>query len=265
MLKALVYGKAGRLSEADAGASWRQVFRKYEDPLTAAIFGRFRYLAPLAQAELLSQLLTEPWGYGTLARAEFWPRLEASRGSVEPDALLEFEEVLFLVEAKRPGTRGQTRAQWHREIDALTGDEDLPEKPIRLLALGGNENEGRVILEDPRGLPETPTVEVFRRQWTTFRDALQEVRRTIEGQDAVVDDMLEALELYGIREGVPSWPELLDLTAPPLEWTSLQVWDSGVAGVWDRSWEGLLEVAATHRHTLEDNAWRESLRRNARR
>ena len=265
MLKALVYGKAGRLSEADAGASWRQVFRKYEDPLTAAIFGRFRYLAPSVQAQLLGQLLMGTWSYGALSRAEFWPRLEASASYVEPDALLEFEEALLLVEVKRPGTGGQSRKQWRGQVQALTRDEDLPEKPIRLLALGGNENEGRITMEDPRRLPDRPNVEVFRRQWMTFRDALQEVRRATEGENAVLDDMLEALELYGIRDRVPAWAGLLKLTSSPLEWTGLRGWEVRIAGRWDRSWNGCMEIVATHRDTLEDDAWRRRFKRNVKR
>ena len=265
MLKALVYGKAGRLSEADAGASWRQVFRKYEDPLTAAIFGRFRYLSSSVQAELLGQLLMEQWSHGALLRAEFWPRLEASTGSVEPDVLLEFEEVFLLVEAKQPGIRGQRIGQWRGQIQALTRDEDLPEKPILLLALGGNEIEEKIPMEDPRRLWETSKVDVFRRDWTTLRNALQEVRRATEGEHAVLDDMLEALGLYGIRDGVPPWPELLQLASSPLEWTGLRVWESGVSGGWDRSWHGFMEFAATHRKTLEDDRWRQRFKRNAKR
>ena len=265
MLKALVYGKAGRLSEADAGASWRQVFRKYEDPLTAAIFGRFRYLAPSVQAELLGQLLTEKWSHGALLRAEFWPRLEATTGSVEPDVLFEFEEVFLLIEAKRPRTRGQSLTQWLKQIEALIRDEDLPEKRILLLALGGNENEGRITPEDPRGLLETRRVEVFRRHWTTLRDAIQEVRRANEGEDAVLEDMLEGLGLYGIRDGVPSWSQLLKLTSSPLEWTGLRMWDQGVAKGWNRSWRGFLEFAAMHRDTLGGEVWRQNFKKNAKR
>ena len=46
MLKAVVHGKAGRVDSNGDGVnqSWRQLFKSYEDLLTAAVFTRWGYL-----------------------------------------------------------------------------------------------------------------------------------------------------------------------------------------------------------------------------
>ena len=51
MLNAIIHSKAGRieLDHDEKSPSWRQLYKKREDLLTAAFFSRFTYLSGLLQ------------------------------------------------------------------------------------------------------------------------------------------------------------------------------------------------------------------------
>lgn len=56
MLVTIARGKAGRirLPGSESNASWRDLFKQYEDLLTGAFFGRIRYLSAPYSRRLLS-------------------------------------------------------------------------------------------------------------------------------------------------------------------------------------------------------------------
>lgn len=142
------------------GRSWKQVYRQYEDFLTAGVFGRLIYLPP----DLLWTLIRRcvfypallPEYSGRLEKFEFWPRWDVpvsaglSFSYKEPDLLLQFTHIDVIIEAKLDD-RGnpQSPQQWAEEAIAKTYQSNeifFQDKPILIFAIGGlgdilNENQ----------------------------------------------------------------------------------------------------------------------------
>ena len=80
-----------------------------EDALTAAVFGRLRYLVPSVLGEWLATARNHTDSHATwVPRAsemdvEFWPTVKDAlrgRGSVQPDVAIRYDDEIVIVEAK---------------------------------------------------------------------------------------------------------------------------------------------------------------------
>nr|UKE84534.1 hypothetical protein KXZ65_04445 [Pectobacterium sp. PL152] len=76
MLQAIMQGKAGRVEiEGKAPESWRNVFKKREDLLTAAFWTRIGYLSAESRFLFISEFLgLSKSELGEYRQVNFWPR-----------------------------------------------------------------------------------------------------------------------------------------------------------------------------------------------
>ena len=84
MLQAILNGKARRVSLQGGDAqSWRSVFQRYEDLLTAAFWGRMSYLSEASLQTVLTSLLdVDVKDWGAFESIAFWPKYDFPRRSV---------------------------------------------------------------------------------------------------------------------------------------------------------------------------------------
>ena len=145
MLTAILNNKAGRIEQGGESLPWRDVFKTYEDLLTATVFERFNYLSQNTQNQFISFLLEgtldkSTLDLGRLINIEYWPRFSIennNQSSVEPDLILCFENANVLIEVKPPSGGGQYYAQWEREVSALKNNPLYSNKKLYFVALGG--------------------------------------------------------------------------------------------------------------------------------
>ena len=125
-----------------------------EDSLTSSVFERLLLLSDenlwwvLRNACDKQAATTLPDNVGKLEKFEFWPswepdlKLERNSLRVEPDVFLRFEGLDILVEAKRYDfVQSQREEQWQNELAAWF-QEFKSDRPVLLLAIGGNTSVG---------------------------------------------------------------------------------------------------------------------------
>ncbi len=215
MLTAILHGKAGRVELDGLPVSWRQLFRKREDLLTAVFFGRLPYLSDEAQEQILALLIgkTLAGEFGQLRDIRFWPKLDGTEGRkyVEPDVVLEFNEHLLLVEVKPPFGGSQSSQQWRNEIQSLQSNND-DEKNIVLLALGRNMPGWRTMAQKLEVEFEELNLRIFCREWHDLLSAISSMRNEAETRDArIYADWFEAFHLFGMITAIAPFSDLLPL------------------------------------------------------
>jgi len=220
MLKAVIHGKAGRVDIKGDGdnQSWRQIFKSYEDLLTAAVFTRWGYLSGESQGHLVRNWfnITDDKGHdlSLFEDIKFWPKYELDvkgRSFVEPDVLIEFKTCDLLIEVKPPNGGDQYLEQWRDEI---AGYRSLGrKKDLYFLAIGRVSSEQfsqwhKEIMSE--GNPYKPTL-MAGLKWKPVAESIYELHMngSVSRQDRrILSDMLDALELYGIRGYEHSWNDL---------------------------------------------------------
>jgi len=192
----------------------------YEDLLTSSVFERIRYLPDEAIAKLFDRITlpvrVDATELGNFQSMLFWPHYEFNGRRVEPDVVVEFEELVVGIEAKRPvpgaaHTETQLLDQLEAIRDSLGPIEDEP-RDVVLVAVGGR----------PAKLVE-PRENVIQISW---RD-LWEHLRSLDVDGAVVrivEDIQTALELAEVR------------TKDRLFFGSLQGADLGGQSTFRRRW-----------------------------
>lgn len=214
MLNAVINGKAGRIDiEKDAESlSWRQLYKKREDLLTSTFFSRFTYLSGLLQHRLLKKWLGSG-DFTEFQSAEYWPRYDLpdndERDFVEPDLLLRFEDYDVLIEVKPPQGGDQYLTQWLNEIEGYFAQDDT--KTLYFLAIGrvGNVLESLDVNELRKTYSQFTDIKSI--EWKPIAQELYQLQRSqkLDAQDSrIVDDMLQALELYGVRGYEVKWSDL---------------------------------------------------------
>lgn len=151
MLHAILNGKARRVSlQNDESQSWRSVFQRYEDLLTAAFWGRISYLSEESLQSFLSSALdvnVSEWG--EFESLTFWPKYDFPDlivGSVrhwindedefaEPNVVMNFTHATLLIEVKPPAGGQQYQQQWCKEIYAWKNSGE-DKAVLHFLALG---------------------------------------------------------------------------------------------------------------------------------
>lgn len=233
MLNAIIHGKAGRIDLGnDAGSlSWRQLYKKREDLLTAAFFSRFTYLSGLLQHRLLKQWLGGVGDFTTFEGIDYWPRYDLDsrddRNFVEPDLLLRFADCDVLVEIKPPLGGDQYHEQWQLEIEGYYAQEEQI-KPLYFLAIGrvGDTLAKLDVMALRENHPEFQAASVT--DWKPIAIQLRKLLLSgeLDAQDhRVVKDMLNALSLYGVRAHDLHWNDLhIFSNQQPLSIGSLDAW-----------------------------------------
>lgn len=222
MLRAIISGKAGRivLDGVEHRVSWREVFRRSEDLLTAAIFSRVRYLSPELLSSFMAQLV-EPEvaaSLGPLDRVDFWSNLEGTHGRVrvQPDLMMWFAHALVIVEVKPPFGGDQYIDQWQAQVHAVVhlatkGEVSVPER-VHFVGLGQNK-----FSIDQEALESFKTegkfdLSLHKVEWSHLTAVMPVLRNEATGSDAaVLDDWISAIELFG-------------MVTPAFTWSSLASW-----------------------------------------
>jgi hypothetical protein len=220
MLKAVMHGKAGRVDINNGGdnQSWRQIFKSYEDLLTAAVFTRWGYLSGESQSHLVRSWFDiandEGHDLSLFEDIKFWPKYELDvegRSFVEPDVLIEFKTCDLLIEVKPPNGGDQYLEQWKDEI---AGYRSLGrEKDLYFLAIGRVNAEQfsqwhKVIMCESN--PYKPNL-MAGLKWRPVAESIYELHKnnSVSRQDSrILSDMLDALELYGVRGYEYTWSDL---------------------------------------------------------
>lgn len=225
MLKAILEGKAGRVvSEGSAeDQSWRDIFRKREDLLTAVFFGRLRYLSQEGEQKVLTLLVGAELAQllGCVEEISFWPRLKGLKGRkhVEPDLLIRFEDSMLLVEVKPTFGGNQNEDQWIAQIESLILQRDLESAEIRVpdefhfLALGRNTFESQQSAEDlVASYSDQGLGSANRREWDEVCRGIRQLSNDEQGRDLIIyRDWLDAFALFGLIEQPLPFDDLLKL------------------------------------------------------
>ncbi|WP_300480113.1 hypothetical protein [Shewanella sp.] len=237
MLKAILHGKAGRISDGtNHSVSWSRLFNTREDLLTSTFFERFAYLSASVQAVLIqhwfqkvktvtntSHLLSNLGGFEGI---DYWPHYplanDVNRTFVEPDLLLRFSQANILVEVKPPNGGDQYEQQWRNEIIGFTESSEEPDKAFYFLAIGRNH---RIDFEACSAhfltLFQPWLHGIAAIEWQFVADKLVHLRQhdveLYNSQDLrILDDMIQALKFYGLITSEFTWPTLLSHTLPLL-------------------------------------------------
>lgn len=236
MLTAILHGKAGRVEIDGHPISWRDLFRKREDLLTAVLFGRLPYLSEAAHDAFLSLLVGNEISdqLGQLRDIQFWPKLNSckERRYVEPDLIIEYNDHRLLIEVKPPFGGIQSLSQWREEVRALQQQDDDP-KQVVLVALGRNQPEWRSLaIKLEKEFPSL-SLHVVCKEWPELLNGVRPMLEQAETRDArIFQDWLEAFYLFGMMNDMAPFSELLPLcsSAPDprtflvtlLSWTTVK-------------------------------------------
>lgn len=204
MLKAIESKKHRGTILASAGSDADRA-NILEDMLTAMVFGRLQYLSSERICEVVRRLLGEDGvgleSVGKLVETYFWPTFGRRNGSgtISPDVVLEFENLILIVEAKRGDGIGlQSTTQLQQQFEAVRHEYERNEPgwsgSIRLLALGGHGDRERI----------SPALcGVTCRDWRELWAALLESRSATREESQVVRDIETSMRLAGIRVRPP--------------------------------------------------------------
>lgn len=222
MLKAVLEGKAGKVSlDGAEEVSWREVFRKREDLLTAVFFGRIRYLSAEGEQNVIALLVGDDLAssLGEVREVIFWPKLKGleNRKHVEPDVLVQFKDSLLAIEVKPPLGGNQREDQWREQVQSLIAQRDKDDPGVEVpesfhfLALGRNMPDAQDIA---RGLEEQYANDGLQKihtsEWTTIFHGLHVLADAAEGRDRVIyDDWLHAFCLFGLIEKALPFSDLM--------------------------------------------------------
>lgn len=211
MLHALLRDKLGRLVDDDeevvddVGAA----FPRLEDPLTAIVFSRLRYLpVDLWWRVIGAAVESEPGGVWPppprgLGDWRFWPPLrpgEAGKNErrVEPDVIVRFDDVLLVVEAKH--RTSQSGEQWREQVLAVR--ETFGDVSVIFLAIGGIAPGGFEYERSRAGDVPVPA-QFHGATWQRLRHQVQAASSTLEGPAAwVLEDVHAAIVRWGYRRQV---------------------------------------------------------------
>lgn len=256
MLKAILKGKAGRVtSEEDSEEqSWRDVFRKREDLLTAVFFSRLRYLSQEGEQKVLALLVGEEHAriFGEVQEIIFWPRLKGHNGRkyVEPDVLILFEDSLLMIEVKPPFGGDQKENQWDEQIKSLILQREItiPEK-FHFLALGRNTFDAEQSASNLMARYETQgLMKVHNHEWSEICRCIYKLTEDEQGRDQIIyKDWLDAFSLFGLIESPLPFDDLIPLSQPMITDWGVAMRDFEVPVLMPASplvdWQRLVELA----------------------
>lgn len=201
MLKAAESGKyRGTVLAGETGEGRQGLL---EDLLTSSVFERIRYLPDEVISSLFDRITLSARAHdsklGEFQSMFFWPQHALNGRRVEPDVVVEFEELVVGIEAKRTvESVVQTVEQLLKQFDALRAsygaDEGAP-KAVIVIALGGRP----VAFDGACG-------NIVQIDWRDLWEHLKSL--ALDGASArIVEDIQTALELANVRTK-DRWPFL---------------------------------------------------------
>ncbi|MCE0493120.1 hypothetical protein [Vibrio salinus] len=227
MLQAILHGKAGRI-DTDEGESqsWREVFKQREDLMTAAVFGRFAYLSAPVQSYLMQSWLgvTEP-AFDDFETIDFWSNYDLENNHnqkrVEPDVVLRFKTANVIIEVKPPAGGDQYKDQWQREIEAFLQSDEQTHLPLYFVALGRipNKQTSEQWFTELQDEFKEKLSGIYALEWQPVVNTLLELKKgeLPNVQDRrVIDDILQAAQLYHLKTSGYGWDALLNASLPKL-------------------------------------------------
>jgi len=249
MLQAVLSGKAGRIEQGGESLSWRELFKRSEDLLTATVFGRLPYLSDSAFKAVLGRLIgpAQAEQLSPFVQMELWPHLTEweERSYVEPDVILRFESELVMVEVKPPFGGGQYQEQWRAQMTALSVEtEYLEYERVHFVALGNTLPAPLPMADHPERFAPMTQLE-----WNELRSLLQEdpVFAGCRQDNAICQDWMEAFGLFGMLPMLatpPEWPSLFEYSKD-LELAAACQWLSSTCPIVpaENHWSPLLACA----------------------
>jgi hypothetical protein len=238
MLQAILKGKIrGLFDKVQDGIPWKKAYSSYEDFLTASVVSRMTYL-PIDIFWRILKSSSFQDGLrkysGDLEYVEFWPnwpmpnRKKESGTRRQPDVFLRFEEFDLIAEAKRDDSCSQNHTQWTEQLFCYLekrNKEGERKQPIVLWVLGGMgalmdekkltntfDKVRKLIVEEypdeEIGFAVTPWKNILY-SLIDLRNYLIEERKkqfpliSFHNRSHIfrlVDDIIEALRLHGIKE-----------------------------------------------------------------
>lgn len=275
MLKAILQSKAGRINLPGEASpiSWREIFKRREDLLTAVFFGRLRYLSPKISNNVMALLVggNAAAELGDLKSLELWRQVDGVNGRVrvEPDVEIRFSNALVIVEVKPPFGGKQSIDQWRAQIQAIAAEmaetDEVPQN-FHYVALGNNTFDTNS--DTPIDFAVADIIEpiIHQVEWERIAQALPKLHANATTQDsAVLEDWAAAFVLFGMAPPIPfKWSDLLEwsrnnlLYHKPIPW---HIWPSlgpvtktpaptaqNLAGI---DWTSLQNFSTNHRlHTF---------------
>ena len=216
MLNAIIHGKASRVNtgSGEESISWKQLYQKREDLLTASFFTRFSYLSPVNQHRILKHCFSGQGDFTEFEEIDYWPKYDLpeqeGREFVEPDLLIKFKDFDLLVEVKPPQGGDQYIAQWQLEIEGYLAQE-IKTKPLKFLAIGRID---KVSDDEVSALKSNVNDERFMLASVKWKQVAVYIYNLLQSgpvdtQDKLIlKDMLKSLNLYGVRGHDLYWSDM---------------------------------------------------------
>ena len=181
----------------------------HEDTITSTIIGTLLHLPDQLFWEILREACFNnqnlPQNIGNLTEYEFWPKW-ISHGTtntnyVEPDVFLRFQELDLIIEAKRFDDGGQYQGEWERELIAYENEYGVTDKPVLLVAIGGNGNNIRKEQLEINGQKRT----IIKCAWANLHKILDDRRMDFQENHKRI---IESLHIVCVPLGIRSYRQL---------------------------------------------------------
>ena len=234
MLQAVLHGKRRGMGTKPEFIDMAAAFSGTEDTLTATFFERLLYLPD----QIVAECLLEPFGWigeAEIAEAMFWPRLEDSDRSIEPDLVIQWQRppLVLVVEAKRWDYANQQNS-WQLAREFAAAHRHSGGRPVWLLAVGGipdtrqdtvnSLRDGIVkqLAENTVGRYDGESPQLVAVAWWQMYLRVREILCSSANRHAgglrLLEDLRNGLLLHGITVTSPIW--LKDLSGP--KWESVR-------------------------------------------
>lgn len=216
MLNAIIHGKSSRVNtgSGEESISWKQLYQKREDLLTASFFTRFSYLSPVNQHRILKHCFSDQGDFTEFEEIDYWPKYDLpeqeGRKFVEPDLLIKFKDFDLLVEVKPPQGGDQYIAQWQLEIEGYLAQE-IKTKPLKFLAIGRINKVSDAEISDLKSKVNDDHFILASVKWKKIAVFIYNLLQSssVDTQDKLIlKDMLKSLNLYGIRGHDLYWSDM---------------------------------------------------------
>lgn len=191
-------------------SKYKQTTERYkEDTKTSTIFGALLLLPDNELRQVLSSAChgeQSPISSAEqLEEFHFWPKWYKTEGTsndsfVEPDVFLRFKSCDVIIEAKLGEQVGQYVGQWRNEAQAYHNLYGKEEKPLILIALGGNSSLETEEIEYQGG-----TATVYKSSWHHLLVAVEESQRvqSDKAKERLYQYIYLGFELHGIHSFYP--------------------------------------------------------------
>lgn len=201
-------------------------FLSNEDFKTSSSIGLLQYLPDNVFWNIMKRCCVEldVAALGKIQNFNFWRHTDRTKTKnsnyVEPDVWIETENYDVIIEAKKNDGGGQYLQQWHDEIQSILNEQRNGnyQKPIILIALGGNEN-----LQPESVSVGNERFDVFKTSWFDLINAIVTEFNSQENNGNVYRILSDVVELFA-HQGVIVMKWLNNLIKYDVDETALCNW-----------------------------------------